>query len=89
MVLSLSLSLSTINNNGDRAGNMSLNNRSFAFKLTLKKDLDGVKKGRECLFLYGLGGKGTIEGVKKLQDETGLKAVALLCNGSGHHTYLR
>ena len=68
---------------------MSLNNRTFGFKLKLKEDLGGEKKGKECLFLYGLGGKGTIEGVKKLEKETGLKAVALLCNGGGHHTYAR
>lgn len=68
---------------------MKVNNRTFGFKLTLKEDLGGEQKGKECLFLYGLGGKATIEAVKKLEKDTGLKAVALLCNGGGHHTYAR
>jgi hypothetical protein len=65
-----------------------LNNRAFAFKLKLKNDLCGVKKGQDCLFLYGVGNQTTVEGVKDLEKETGLKAVALLNNGGNHHILL-
>lgn len=72
-------------------GNKSLlaNNRTFVLKLKLREDLGGVSKGKECLFVYGLGSDGAIESVKKLEERTGLKAVALLCNGSGHHIFIR
>jgi hypothetical protein len=68
---------------------MKINNRAFGFKLTLQEDLGGEKKGNDCLFLYGLCGTATIRAVKKLERDTGLKAVALLCNGGGHRMYAR
>ena len=69
--------------------NFKVNNRAFVFKLTLKEDLAGVKKGKECLFVYGLGNAGIVDSVKSLEKATGLKAVALLCNGAGHHMAIK
>ena len=70
--------------------NLKLNNRMFAFQLTLKKELgSGMEVGKEVLFLYGLGDIRTVHGVKKLEVQTGLKAVALLNNGGIHHIYLK
>jgi hypothetical protein len=69
--------------------NLKVNNRAFIFKLTLKESLAGVSKGKECLFVHGLGNAKTIEGVKNLEKETGLKVIALLCNGGGHHTFIK
>jgi len=58
--------------------NLRLNNRAFVFRLTLKEDLGGVRKGNDCLFVFGLGKDGVIRGVKELEKRTGLKAVALM-----------
>eukprot|EP00978_Attheya_sp_CCMP212_P023680 scaffold73024_cov61-Attheya_sp.AAC.1 len=69
--------------------NQVLNNRAFVYKLTLKEDLAGVKKGSECLFVFGLGKAGVIESVKKLELSTGLQVVALLCNGAAHHLQIK
>ena len=69
--------------------NVKVNNRAFVFKLTLKESLGGVTAGKECLFVFGLGKEGVIRGVKDLEEKTGLKAVALMCNGSGHHIQLK
>jgi hypothetical protein len=69
--------------------NLKVNNRAFVSKLTLKNSLGGVSEGQECLFVHGLGNARTIEGVKNLEKETGLKVVALLCNGGGHHLFIK
>lgn len=65
--------------------NIKINNRAFVFQLTLENSLGGVPAGQDVLFVYGLGKDGAIKGVKNLEKSTGLKAVALLCNGGGHH----
>ena len=69
--------------------NIPVNNRTFIFKLKLQKDCGGAAKGDDVLFLWGLGKQPTIDAVKKLESETGLKAVALGCNGGGHHIQIR
>jgi hypothetical protein len=69
--------------------NLKLNCRCFVYKLKLHADLGGVKKGEDCLFIYGLGKEKAIQGVKELEKTTGLKAVALMCNGSGHHMNIK
>ena len=69
--------------------NIVLNNRCFVFKLKLREALGGVSAGKDALFVFGLGNDGAIEGVKRLENQTGLKAVALLCNGGGHHIYIK
>ena len=55
--------------------NLKLNNRMFAFKLKLKKDLGSHSAGSDVLFLYGLGTEPSVQGVKKLEESIGLKAV--------------
>jgi len=47
----------------------------FAFKLKLKKDLGSHSAGSDVLFLYGLGTEPSVQGIKKLEETTGLKAV--------------
>lgn len=69
--------------------NIVLNNRCFVFKLKLREALGGVSAGNDALFIFGLGNNGAIKGVKDLEEQTGLKAVALLCNGGGHHIYVK
>lgn len=69
--------------------NAKLNNRAFIYKLTLKEDLAGVKAGSKCLFVFGLGKKPILEGIQKLQESTGLKVVALMCNGGSHHINIK
>ena len=69
--------------------NTKVNNRAFVMQLTLREDLAGIPKGKDCLFIHGCAGKTTIEAVKKLETTTGLQAVALLNNGGAHHTYIR
>lgn len=66
-----------------------MNNRSFVFKLKLKESLEGVAAGKDVLFVYAPGGQRIIDGVKQLEKDTGLKAVALMNNGGGHHVFLR
>ena len=66
-----------------------MNNRAFAFKLELKKPLGDVSSGHDVLFIWGIGNDMVIEGGKTLEEQTGLKAVALMCNGGGHHLYLK
>jgi hypothetical protein len=68
--------------------NQTVNNRAFVYKLKLKEDLAGVKAGKDVLFVFGLGMSGVIASVKKLEKETGCKAVAMMCNGAGHHIAL-
>ena len=74
---------------GGMTKNMVLNNRCFVFKLKLHESLGGVAAGDDALFVWGLGNEGAIKGVKDLEEKTGLKAVALMCNGGGHHIYLK
>ena len=69
--------------------NLKWNNRSFVFRLKLHKDLAGVKKGNDVLFINGLGKQPTLEKVKLLSKETGLQVVALLCNGGDHHISIK
>ena len=69
--------------------NLNWNNRSFLFRLTLKKNLGGAKAGDEVLFVNGLGKQATIDKVKVLEKEIGLKVVALLCNGGDHHISIK
>jgi hypothetical protein len=66
-----------------------VNNRAFAFKLKLNKPLGDVSAGQDVLFIWGLGNEMVIEGVKTLEKQTGLKAVALMTNGGGHHLFLK
>ena len=66
-----------------------MNNRAFAFKLKLNKSIGGLSIGENVLFIWGLGNDMVIEGVKILEKETGLKAVALMTNGGGHHLFLK
>ena len=68
---------------------MKVNNRTFVFKLKLKESLGGVAAGNDCLFVYAPGNQKIIDGVKKLEKDTGLKAVALMNNGGGHHIFLK
>lgn len=55
--------------------------------MTLKESLGGVAKGKDCLFIFGA--HANPQSIKDLEKETGLKAVALLNNGGGHHIALK
>lgn len=66
-----------------------MNNRAFAFKLKLNKSLEDVSIGQNVLFIWGIGNEMVIKGVKALEEQTGLKAVALMTNGGGHHLFLK
>lgn len=66
-----------------------MNNRAFAFKLKLNKPIGGVSIGQDVLFIWGLGNEMVVKGVKALEEQTGLKAVALMTNGGGHHLFLK
>jgi hypothetical protein len=68
---------------------MRVNNRAFAFKLKLNKSLEDVSIGQNVLFIWGIGNEMVIKGVKALEEQTGLKAVALMTNGGGHHLFLK
>lgn len=51
--------------------------------------MGGIKAGKDALLIYGLGKDKIIQGVKDLESKTSLKAVALLCNGGGHHIQIK
>ena len=63
------------------AGGLELNNRTFVFRLK-------NAAGEEQLLSFGCGNAATIEAIKELEDESGLKLGWVIGNGGSHHLFL-
>ena len=60
---------------------LELNNRVFVFRLK-------NKSGEDTLLVFGACGPTSIEAVKKLEEQTGLRVSWIVGNGGGHHLFL-